>query len=95
MNLRPEAREFYILQISTAPQVTAWQASFDGEEWVDCEQVGDDTFRWLVNGPEFDPVGQADADSAALPLGSLTPIVRASDDPEVIYRKAPKISVKA
>lgn len=97
MNLRPEAREFYILQITTDPQVTAWEASFDGEEtWVDGEAVvgSDDTFRWLVSGPDFDPTGQVVADSAELPLATTVPIVRASDDPEVIYRKAPKISVK-
>lgn len=97
MNLRPEAREFYVLQITTSPQIAAWQASFDGEgTWVDGEAVPatDDEFRWLVSGPDFDPTGQVVADSEALPLGSTTPIVRASDNPEVIYRKAPKITVK-
>lgn len=95
MNLRPEAREFYAPTITTDPAITAWDASFDDEvTWVAGESVGNDKFRWLVNGPDFDPTGQVDADSSELPLGSTVPIVRASDDPEVIYRKAPKISVK-
>lgn len=98
MNLRPEAREFYVLQITTAPQISGWQASFDAEAtWVAAELVADttDTFRWLVSGPDFDPTGQAVAASASLALGSTIPIVRAADNPEVIYRKAPKITVKA
>lgn len=98
MNLRPEAREFYVIEIPTDPQLTVWEASFDNEAtWVDGEAVPatDNWFRWLVSGPDFDPTGQVVADSEELTLGSTVPIVRASDDPEVIYRKAPKITVKA
>lgn len=102
MNLRSEAREFYTIQITTDPQVTAWQASFDSKAtWFDGELVDGttDVFRWLVRGPDFDATGQVVATSAPLVAGTVKPIIRASDDPEVIWRssadKVPTISVKA
>lgn len=98
MNIRPEAREFYVLQITTAPQLASWEASFDGEvTWVAGELVSPatDVFRWLVSGPNFNPTGQVTATSSELALGKTVPIVRAADNPEVIYRKAPGITVKA
>ena len=53
------------------------------------DPVGTDGFfRWLVAGPTA-PAGTA----TVLPLGSTTPLVRATANPETIIRSAPRIDV--
>ena len=89
MKLHPLGREFYSLTVTTEPAVAAWEASFDGgETWVAGESAGA-AFRWLVAGPDATP-----GDATVL-AGSVAPIVRATDDPEVIVRRAPTIYVTA
>jgi len=82
--------EFYALEIDTTPAVTSWEASFDaGTTWKTSTTVGTDGFfRWLVAGPTA-PAGTA----TVLPLGSTTPLVRATANPETIIRSAPRIDV--
>jgi hypothetical protein len=91
MHLRPDAREWYALEITTTPAVTAWEASFDnGTTWAASTAVGTDGFsRWLVAGPNADPTG-----AKVLPLGRTVPLVRATQNPEVIVRDAPRIDVR-
>jgi hypothetical protein len=71
--------------------VTAWEASFDnGTTWAASTTVGTDGFsRWLVAGPNADPTG-----ATVLPLGRTVPLVRATQNPEVIVRDAPRIEVR-
>ena len=90
MHLRPDAREWYALEITTTPTVTAWQASFDGgTTWASSTAVGTDGYsRWLVAGPNADPTG-----ATVLALGRTVPLVRATENPEVVVRKAPPIDV--
>lgn len=91
MNLRPDAREWYTLEITTTPTVTTWEASFDGgDTYVASTTVGaDGYFRWLVAGPDADP-GTAEV----LPLAVTVPLVRSTENPELIVRSAPKIVVR-
>jgi hypothetical protein len=90
MNLRRNAREFYTLEITTEPEVTSWDASFDnGSTWdagTPATLDGADVHRWLVAGDD------ADAGTAVAVLTtSVRPLIRATDTPEVIVRAAPRI----
>lgn len=97
MKLPPEGREWYVIQFTTTPQVGSLIASFDSEAtWVDGELVSgsDDTFRWLVAGPDFDPADPdvVDADYTEIPA-AVTPMLRSYDAPEVIQRKGKAIAL--
>ena len=88
MNLSTHAREFYTLTITTDPPVAAWQASFDdGRTWHDGQPTGGDT-RWLLRGPT---VPEDTARPAAPITRSVRPLIRATDDPEIVVRGAPYI----
>lgn len=93
MNLDPAAREWYALEITTTPAVSGWEASFNGgASYLASTAVGSDGFfRWLVAGPDADPAG-----ATVLPLGRTRPMIRATDNPEVIVRKSsvPPIDVE-
>lgn len=94
LQLSTIGREWWKVQITTDPAVTGWDASFDeGETWVTGEAVEDveDTWRWLVNGKDFDPTGYPAASSATIPYGGFRPLLRATDNPEVIVSRAPRI----
>ena len=84
MRLHPTAVEWYPLEITTDPAVSAWEASFDnGATWVASTTVGTDGYsRWLVAGPDATSPGTA----IVLPLGRTSPRIRATDSPEVIVR---------
>ena len=88
MILDRAAREYYALEISTTPDVAAWEASFDdGTTWVPSTTVGTDGFyRWLVAGPDVAP-----GEGATILAASVVPIVRATDSPEIIPRPGPGI----
>lgn len=87
MNLNKLAREFYAPTIITEPPVAAWSASFDdGATWVEGELVSDQ-HRWLVAGPAADP------GTATVVPATVTPLLRAVDNPEIIVRDAPRIYV--
>jgi hypothetical protein len=96
MRLRRESREFYDLTITTDPPVVGWEASFDsGETWhdgelvdVDDPEIGALRQRWLVAGTEAD-----DAGAVAVITRSISPLLRASDDPELVVRRGPTIYV--
>lgn len=93
MDLPRRGREFYDQTITTAPAVAGWEASFDGgttyvageEVEIDPPVTGALRMRWLVAGPLADP-GTAEVISA-----DLVPLLRATDNPELIVRKGPKI----
>jgi hypothetical protein len=92
VKLAPTAREWYALEITTTPAVTAWECSFDdGDTWVASTTVGSDGyFRWLVAGPTATP-----GTATVLPLGRTQPVIRATENPEIIVRrKPPQIDVE-
>lgn len=96
MNLNRFGREFYVQEITTAPEVTSWDASFDdGETWTTGEAVDGETdqWRWLVRGPDFDEDAHPPADSALVdPTGELLePLLRATDNPEVVVTRGTPI----
>ena len=98
MKLPPEGREWYVIQFTTAPQVSTLSASFDSEAtWVDGELVSgtSDTFRWLVAGPDFNPADPnvVSASYTSIPLAGVTPLLRSYDTPELIQRKGKTITV--
>lgn len=86
MFLPPNGSEYYDQTIITAPQLTDWEASFDGgQTWVAAvTDPADNThYRWLVKGPNCP---QADS-SATLLSADTQPLIRAIGTPEVIIRK--------
>lgn len=87
MRLNPLAREYYTLAITTDPAVTSgWEASFDGgTTWV-AGTVTTSGTSWLVAGAQADPTG------ATVIAQTTEPIIRATQAPEVIVRKAPRIT---
>ena len=88
MYLKKLAREFYNLSIATVPAVTGWEASFDGgATWVAGETIGD-TVRWLVAGAAADP------GTATVLTTSVQPLLRVTDNPEIVVRDAPTIYIK-
>lgn len=89
MQLHPLAREYYALTIATDDDVTGWQASFDhGTTWHAGDTSEDDgRTRWLLAGPD------ADTGDAIVISASVVPLVRAIDNPEIIVRKAPRVTV--
>ncbi len=89
MRLEPAGREFYKLDITTEPAVTAWEASFDGgTTWQPSTDVGG-LSAWLIAGPGAE-VGTA---VHVAPLGRTVPTLRAVDNPEIIIRDGPPIDV--
>lgn len=92
MRLDRNAREFYTLTIATTPAVTSWDASFDnGATWTTGTPVPGqaDTFRWLIAGPAA-TIGSA---VAVITGWSIVPKVRATANPELVVRSAPRITV--
>lgn len=92
MNLHRIAREWYKPDIQSTPELTNWEASFDGgADWVPGTLVGGE-LMWLVQGPDFDPAENSDPGVTATTIVATTyPQVRAVDNPEVIVRTPPKI----
>ena len=92
MNLSRHAREYLRLTLTTAPAVTAWDATFDkGTTWVAGVRVGvTDEYRWLVAGSSA-VVGTA---VAVLAPGLHAVTVRATDSPEIVARDVDSIVVE-
>ena len=95
MILFKSAREFYALQITTTPAVTGgWSASFDsGTTWVAGAAAtvnGVAVTRWLIAGPTAAVDGTTPAATLA---GNVTPLIRATEAPEVVVRSAPQIAL--
>lgn len=96
MQLNRHGREYYELQITTTTSsgdpipADGWEASFDnGVTWVAATVVTHDTTdwsAWLVAGPNAE-VGAA----VAVITESLIPLVRTTDNPEIVVDYAPKI----
>lgn len=89
MKLDRQGREFYVLNITTTPPVAApWEASFDsGKSWVPGVETVDG-WRWLVRGP--DCPNDPNIPSAVV-AGTVNPMIRAYDHPELVIRRAPGI----
>lgn len=90
MNLNPHGREYYEVGITTDPTTapTDWEASFDsGDTWVAAIDVGGHA-AWLVEGA----AAPAPAAGVVLTVG-VQPLVRLTDNPEVIVRSAPRIYI--
>lgn len=86
--LDAHGRENYRVIITTTPQLTNWEASFDGgDTWIagtpDTRTPPTaNTWQWLLAGERADPTG-----AVAVITASFTPHVRAVDNPEVIARR--------
>jgi hypothetical protein len=93
--LPPSGVDNYTLTITTIPALSGWEASFDGGvTWVPgVPDVSDPaTFRWLLVGPLVAP-GDIPADPHTVITLDVEPLVRAIDDPKIIVRKAPYVSL--
>lgn len=89
MKLDRNARDNYEVTITTNPEVTGWEASFDGgTTWAagTVHPVTADTWVWLVAGPN---VTQDTA--VAVITRRLTPKVRAIENPLIVVYDAPPI----
>lgn len=91
MKLNPHARQFYKVEVVTDPPVAGWEASFDGGTTWDTgedDPLLADTWRWLVAGSLADP-----GTSVAVVAQTTWPLVRATDNPEILVEDAPPIFV--
>jgi hypothetical protein len=87
-------REYYRVEITTDPQITQWEISLDhGVTWVAMEYDNVTNFcSRLVRGPDFVAPG-GDTNVSSLVAASVTPYIRAVDNPEVIVRATPRIDL--
>lgn len=85
MQLTAHGRKYYRVTAVTVPQLTDWEASFDGgATWhlgaVDSRATPEaNTWEWLVAGELADPT-----DAVAVITSSLIPDIRAVDSPEIV-----------
>ncbi len=97
MNLDRTERDYYVLEITTDPELEgSWEAAFVANPADDDYVTGTSTpdgWAWLIAGPDFDAtaVGMDDADTQATITTSLIPHVRLKDDPVVKVDRAPRI----
>lgn len=92
MKLNPAAREYAGVRIVTTPAIAAdaWEASFDhGLSWYPAT-VRDGASTWLLAGPLF--VGAEVTNQVTVPTSTVA-LVRATDTPEVLVRKAFAVTV--
>lgn len=88
MRLHHDAREYYRLEIITDPVVAAWEASFDdGDSWHASTSI-DGLPAWLVAGPDAEQ-----GTAVAVITSRALPLIRATDNPEIIVRRAPSVIV--
>lgn len=103
MKLDPHGREFYRPTITTDPQLTVWEASFDGgTTWTvgapDSRDVPvANTWEWLVAGELVDNSDLASGELAGVITRTMKPLIRAADSPEIVVRHqdTPQIDYKA
>lgn len=97
MDLSRIGREFFVEEIVTNPVVDGWAASFDGgQTWEDGEAVPDveNTWRWLVRGPDFvEADAPVQAASQLVATSPIEPLLRAIDNPEVVVRTGSRVSL--
>ena len=87
MQLAKTGREYYDPGPTTTPALTGWEASFDGgSTWV-AGDVLDGRPKWLVRGPGF----ADDTTPSVLISENTNPMIRATDNPEVLVRRGPAI----
>lgn len=89
MRIPALGREYLRLKIETSPQLTTWEASFDGgDTWYEGEPDDEENvYRWLVAGVDVDPGG------AVLVVDRRYPVlVRATDEPEILVRQAGSVA---
>lgn len=95
MKLTRIGREYLIVTIATDPEITGWEASFDGgDTWAVGEPVTGSTepaWRWLLAGPD---VVQPPASGQIEITATTTVVLRAVDNPEVLIRKGPRVTLK-
>jgi hypothetical protein len=98
VNLNRSGREYYSLAITTTASsgspipASGWEASFDGgTTWFAATVITEnsvDYSAWLVAGDRA-AVGTA----VAVLSTTTSPLVRATDNPEIVVRSAPIIAV--
>lgn len=103
MKLDPYGREFYRVTITTSPQLTSWEASFDGGTTWTAGATDSrtapvaNTWEWLVAGELVDNSDLAPGELAGVITRTMKPKIRAVDSPERIVRHqdTPEITYKA
>src|SRR5688572_16374864 len=87
-------REYYRVRITTEPQLTSWEISFDkGLTWHAMAWDNDNNLSTiLVAGPGF-VANQGDTTPFAVVPASVVPYIRAVDNPEVIVRSTPRVDL--
>ncbi|MBT9255363.1 hypothetical protein KMZ30_07230 [Phycicoccus sp. KQZ13P-1] len=92
MILKRAGREFYNLAISTTPAVASWEASFDGGATWSAGTAGTvdgvAVMQWLIAGPSV-----AKETAVAQLSGPVVPQIRATSNPEIVVRDAPRIDL--
>ena len=90
MRLSRHEQDDFRVEITTNPEVDAWEASFDnGDTWA-TGQLDDarlNTWLWLVAGPRV-PVPDP---TASVVRRRCTPLIRATKNHAVIVRQTPDI----
>lgn len=87
-------REYYRVEINTNPAITDWEISFDqGENWTDMEYDSQTGYmQILVAGPDF-VLPSGDVAPYVSLASSVMPYIKASDQPEILIRKTPRIEL--
>lgn len=89
MNVHPDGREYILVPITSAPAgATTFEVSLDGDNWVDATVDGSD-LKFLVAGYE---ATQNPEDTLVLKPGVNHVLVRLVSEPEVIIRRAARIT---
>lgn len=102
MKLGPYGRDFYRVTATTDPQVTVWEASFDGgTTWVagapdTTTPPTANTWEWLVAGEHVDNSDLAPGELAGVITRSMKPEIRGIDFPVILnhHQEVPQIDYK-
>lgn len=89
MKISPLGCEYYSLAITSEPAIPAasWELSLDGANWV-AATVVDGYPSWLIAGKDYPQQTGFDFRVST----AVTPLVRATSNPETVVRKGPKIT---
>lgn len=93
MRLSKFGREVYSVTITTNPVATGvWEASFDGgTTWLTGTDEGNDSWGWLLAGPEN--TGGTPAFAVTAGQTDIVPLLRLTVGEEQIVERGPEIAV--
>lgn len=92
MKMNRRAVKFYKLAVTTEPEVTSWEASFDRGLTFFPGTLLDGEWYWLLAGPD---ATEEDASPATTRIarGGIPIIHAIGSAPEVLYEAAPRITL--